>query len=229
MASGKSRKTTNTGQRNFLIGLLGLVVVIVTIAIVLDMLKPKQLPFLGNPVYNTVKTSDGVKTDSIYPVVPPFSFTNQQMQIISNATFKGHAYVADFFFTSCPTICPVMSRNLKKVYDHFGNSSGLMFLSHTIDPKYDTPEVLKNYADKLGVSGNRWHFVTGPKEEIYQLAEHGYYSHAAKDDAEQGGFVHSGALILVDRNGHLRGMYDGTSDEETQKLLDDLDILLGEK
>ncbi|EHQ26422.1 electron transport protein SCO1/SenC [Mucilaginibacter paludis DSM 18603] len=208
-----------------------MICLVVAVGIVIIFSKPTQtkLPLLGEPVFKKVNTPQGTKTDTIYPVIPRFNFTDQLKQPVSNQTYKGHIYVADFFFTSCPTICPVMSRNLKKVYDQYAAFPELMFLSYTIDPKYDTPEVLNRYAKALGADAKRWHFVTGPKEEIYQLAEKGYYSPANKDDSVDGGYVHSGGLILIDRNGHMRGVYDGTSDEEVGWLIRDLKILLAEK
>lgn len=208
----------------------GTLILIAVIAVIWSSsnVKPPRLPFLGDPVYKKKNTAQGPKTDTIYPIIPPFSFTDQQRQPVSNSTYKGHIYIADFFFTSCPTICPVMSRNLKKVYDHYADVPGLMFLSHTIDPKFDTPDVLNRYAEKLGADSKRWHFVTGPKEVIYQLAENGYYSHAEKDDAEKGGFIHSGAFILIDKLGRMRGMYDGTNDSEVGQLIRDIKVLLTE-
>jgi protein SCO1/2 len=185
----------------------------------------KRLPLLGEP---TIKVHDA-ETDTIYPVVPPFSFTDQDGRIVNNQTFKGKNYIADFFFTSCPSICPVMSRNLKKISDLYKDEPRLNYLSFTIDPKYDSIPVLKRYAEKLGADLTRWHFVTGQKEAIYQLAEKGFYSPANKDDSQAGGFVHSSGLILIDRNGHMRGVYDGTSDKEVGQLIDDLKLLLAEK
>ncbi len=226
----KSRKRKyKSGVSALLVGLSVSLIVLIIIFWWTNLDKlTRKLPYLGDPTYQTINTPDGAKMDTIYPVIPPFSFTDQHGQPVSNQTYKGHIYVADFFFTTCPTICPVMSRNLKKVYDQYAGNSELMFLSHTIDPRHDTPEVLKRYAEKLGADKDRWHFVTGEKEKIYQLAENGYYAHVAKEDSKEGGFVHSGALTLVDSNGHMRGVYDGISDEDVSKLIADLKILLAE-
>lgn len=188
-----------------------------------------RLPLLGEPSYQTVQTPHGPKTDTIYPVVPSFSVTDQQDRVVNNRTVRNKIYIANFFFTSCPAICPVMNRNLKKVYDLYAAKSGILFLSHSIDPNHDTPEILARYAQGLGADPEKWRFVTGKKEDIYQLAEKGYYSPANNDDGQQGGYVHSSGLILIDRNGHMRGVYDGTSDEEVNQLINDVPLLLAEK
>ena len=114
------------------------------------------------------------KIDTIYQTIPNFSFLNQDSTLITQDAFKNKIYVADIFFTSCTTICPTMHRNLKTVYEDFKNNPDVMFISHTIDFKYDKPSVLKKYAEKLGVNTNKWEFVYGNKEEIYSIAEKNY-------------------------------------------------------
>lgn len=183
---------------------------------------PKRLPLLGNPVFKTI----GTKTDTIYPVVPHFAFTDQKNQVVDNTTFKNKIYVADFFFISCPTICPVMTASMKRVYDTYAQNPDILFISHTIDPKYDTQERLDKYASALNADHNKWHFVTGNRDSIYKLAEKGYYSPAHKDTTIDGGYVHSGGLILIDKQGHMRGVYDGTSKEETDQLINDIQVLI---
>jgi protein SCO1/2 len=160
------------------------------------------------------------------PVVPTFSFIDQKKKVIDNNTFRNKIYVADFFFISCPTICPVMTASMKRVYDAYAQNKDILFISHTIDPKYDTPERLDKYADGLNADQNKWHFVTGDRDSIYKLAEKGYYSPAHKDTTIDGGYVHSGGLILIDKQGHMRGVYDGTSKEETDKLIEDIQTLI---
>jgi len=183
---------------------------------------PQRLPLLGNAVYKQVNG----KTDTIYPIVPHFSFIDQKKQVVNNSTFRNKIYVADFFFISCPTICPIMTASMKRVYDKYTQNNDVLFISHTIDPKYDTPERLDKYASALNADHNKWHFVTGDRDSIYKLAEKGYYSPAHKDTSNQGGYVHSGGLILIDKQGHMRGVYDGTSKEETDKLIEDIQILI---
>ncbi len=190
--------------------------------------KPEKLPILGSrePVEKVV---DG-KTiiDTVYQTIPNFSFVDQDSVIINNDSLKGKIYVADFFFTSCPSICPIMSKNLLTVYQKYKGNPEVAIVSHTIDPKHDTIPVLKKYAEKLGVNDNQWHFLLGAQDTVYQLAKDGYLSFAAEDSTVSGGITHSGYFILVDKQQHIRGAYDGTDETQVKKLLSDMDILLNE-
>ena len=188
----------------------------------------KKLPILGerDAVKKIVNGKEVI--DTLYNTIPPFSFTNQYGETINEKIVEGKIYVTDFFFTSCPTICPVMKRQMVKVYKEFKDNPDVMILSHTIDPEHDTPKVLNTFAKDLGVEGNQWQFLTGPKEDIYALGQKSYLSAAQEDKTADGGFLHSGAFILIDKNKHIRGMYDGTTEEGTQKLMRDMKILLEE-
>ncbi len=187
-----------------------------------------KLPILGERDWVT-KTVDGKEiVDTIYNVIPPFTFVNQDSDTITEKIVEGKIYVSDFFFTSCPTICPVMKRQMLKVFKEIKANPDVMIISHTIDPEHDTPQVLHKYAEDLGVEGEQWQFVTGPKEKIYEIGQKNYMSTAKEDKSAEGGYIHSGAFILVDKEKHVRGMYDGTTDEGTQKLLKDITTLLEE-
>lgn len=188
----------------------------------------KPLPFLGEP-RSVSRTVDGVEvTELAYPTIPDFSFTNQDGQPVTNRDFDGKIYVADFFFVTCPTICPVMKKNMLKVYEAYRDNPKVGILSHTIDPDHDTPAVLKQYAADLGVTGSTWQFVTGDREKIYDIGEGHYLVTAKADKSAPGGYIHSGAFVLIDRDRHIRGMYDGTTDEGTEKLIADIKTLLTE-
>src|SRR5690606_39850285 len=126
----------------------------------------KSLPILGSREPVTKEVNGKTVTDTIYHQIPAFEFFNQDSIAITNDNFANSIYVADFFFTSCPSICPIMHRNMLKVYEKYKGNDEVMFLSHSIDTKYDTPSVLKNYAEKLGVSGNQWQFASGTRETI---------------------------------------------------------------
>ncbi|WP_374756612.1 SCO family protein [Dyadobacter bucti] len=187
-----------------------------------------KLPILGERDWVT-KTVDGKEiVDTIYNVIPPFTFVNQDSDTITEKIVEGKIYVSDFFFTSCPTICPVMKRQMLKVFKEIKANPDVMIISHTIDPEHDTPQVLHKYAEDLGVEGKQWQFVTGPKDKIYEIGQKNYMSTAKEDKSAEGGYIHSGAFILVDKEKHVRGMYDGTTDEGTQKLLKDITTLLEE-
>ncbi|MCD0490178.1 SCO family protein [Pedobacter sp. MC2016-14] len=189
--------------------------------------EPKRLPFLQQEI--TENQVDGkTVADTTYRTIPSFKFLNQDSATVTEDAFKGKIYVADFFFTSCPTICPTMHRNLLKVYKKYENNPEVKLASHTIDVKYDTPSRLKAYADKLGIKGTQWEFLWGKKEDTYAIAERNYLVAVKEDKTGPGGFIHQGYLILVDKEKRIRGAYDGTLDTDVQKLMADMDTLLEE-
>lgn len=188
----------------------------------------EKLPILGQREAVT-KTVDGkLVTDSTYQTVPDFKFVSQYGDTVTAKTLDNKIYVADFFFTSCPTICPKMKVQLKRVYEKFKGNPNVMLLSHTIDPTHDTVPVLKEFAENLGVTGRQWLFVTGSRESIYEIAQNSYMVTAQEDKSAPGGSVHSGAFVLVDKAKHIRGIYDGTTEEGVNKLMNDIDRLLAE-
>jgi len=166
--------------------------------------------------------------DTVYQTIPEFNFLNQDSLNITNREFDGKIYIADFFFTRCGTICPVMHRNMYNIYRDYKDNKDLQFLSHTIDFKHDHPSVLKSYAKKLGVNDARWQFVWGAKDEVYSLAKNSYMSSAIVDDDAAGGFDHSGYLVLIDKHRRIRGAYLGFDTTEVKQLKEDLKVLLAE-
>jgi protein SCO1/2 len=181
------------------------------------------LPIYGNrqPV---TKTVDGKTiTDTIYQTIPKFKFVNQYGDSITNKSLDGNIYVADFFFTTCPSICPIMHRNMLEVYNTFKNTGDFKIISQSIDPKHDSVPVLKKYADKLGVTGKTWWFLQGKKEETYQLAS-SYLVSKPQEDAKQN-YIHDGLFILVDKQKRVRGSYDGTDPKQVSKMIEDIKTL----
>lgn len=166
--------------------------------------------------------------DTIYHTIANFKFVDQDSNEVTNDTYKGKIYVADFFFTSCRTICPIMKTQMLRVYDSIKNDPEVSLLSHTIDPEYDTVGLLHDYAERLGVKSDKWHFVTGNKDDIYKLAQTSYFSTALEDKTEQDGFIHSGAFLLIDKDRRIRGKYDGTKEEDVNRLLADIQRLKAE-
>jgi len=180
------------------------------------------LPILGR---RTI-TEQG---DTVYHTIGNFQLVDQNRKQVTAETLDNKIYVADFFFTSCPTICPTMKTQMLRVYEEFLEEADVAILSHTIDPKHDTVEVLKEYAERLGVEDdNKWLFVTGDQSEIYRLGQSDYMVTAGEDQNAPGGFIHSGAFILVDKQKHIRGVYDGTVAEDVDKLMGDIEVLLSE-
>lgn len=185
------------------------------------------LPFLGNWHLET-KMIDGKEIqDSIYHKIAEFSFINQLGDTISTADVSGKVYVADFFFTTCPTICPIMKKEMLRVFEQFNSNSEFLILSHSIDPVHDTQEILRDYAFKLGIEDARtWNFLTGDQEKIFEIGQTSYLTTAMADQNEAGGFLHSGAFVLVDQQGRIRGVYDGTKSDQVDRLIQDLPRLL---
>jgi protein SCO1/2 len=181
----------------------------------------RVLPILGNRVVSA-------SGDTIYPTIPEFTFVDQDSQVVNNATFAGKVYVVDFFFIHCPTICPKVKAQAKRVYDTYLNDPRVLLLSHSIDVRNDTVPALKRYADKLGIRSDKWRLVTGDHDAIYEIADD-YFSAAKEDPDAPGGFDHSGRLILVDKNRHVRSFCNGTDPEEVTRFLEDIDLLLAEQ
>ncbi|MFC4871541.1 SCO family protein [Negadavirga shengliensis] len=186
-----------------------------------------DLPVLGNK-YTEEKTVEGkLVVDTVYHQIAPFKLINQEGDTVTNGNVEGYVYVADFFFTSCPTICPVMKTQMLRVYEKFKGEPDFRILSHTIDPKYDTVALLKDYAARLGVGNAKtWNFLTGDQEQIFELAQTSYLTTAMEDKYEPGGFLHSGAFVLVDQQGRIRGVYDGTKETQVNRLMKDIPKLL---
>jgi protein SCO1/2 len=188
-----------------------------------------KLPILGNrePVERIVDGKTIV--DTIYQTIQPFSYFNQDSILVTEKDFDGKIYVADFFFTSCNSICPIMHRNMLDVYKKFKDNPKVKFLSHSIDIKYDLPSRLKIYATKLGVEGNQWEFVHGSRDSIFNIAAKNYLVSAFEDSSDPQGLVHQGWFILVDTKKQLRGAYDGTKADQVKLLMEDMDKLLLEE
>ncbi len=181
---------------------------------------PRRLPILGE--------RDIVNGDTVYPTIPDFAFIDQDSQIVTNETFRGKVYVADFFFIHCPTICPKVKANALRIYEKFRDDDRVMLLSHSIDVKNDTVGALKRYAQKLGIDSRRWKLVTGEHDAIYGIADD-YFSVATVNPEAPGGFDHSGRLILVDTNRHVRSFCDGTDARDVDRFMKDIDALLQEQ
>lgn len=189
---------------------------------------PSQLGYFGVPAIVLTEEDGQMKEDTLYPRIPDFHFTDQNNESVSQANFDGKVYIADFFFTSCPTICPIMKKELLRVYEKYENNPKVSILSHTIDPVYDNVQVLHDFAERMDVKTPTWYFVTGAKDSIYGIADY-YLSYAEADGNAPGGYVHSGVLTLIDSQKYIRGVYDGTSTDDVDRLLKELDILLREE
>ena len=205
--------------------LIGLAVIILVFSACKTNSSKKTLPFYGQRQAVTKTVNGQTVTDTVYQTIPAFTFINQYGDSTGSKKLDGDIYVADFFFTSCPSICPIMQRNMLNIYNAFKDSSNFKIVSFTIDPKHDTVPVLKKYADKLGVTGNTWWFLNGDKDDVYQLATKSYLVAVTQDSTAAGGYVHQGYFVLIDKQKRIRGAYDGTDMKQVNQLIADIKTL----
>lgn len=187
-----------------------------------------SLPYYG-PREAVEVERDGEKViDTVYHTVPGFSFINHDGRTITEKWLEGKIYVTDYFFATCQSICPKMTSNMVRVQQRFKDVPGLIFLSHTVDPEHDTAEVLLNYAMQVHADTSNWYFVTGDKKALYDQARYGYFITAMEGDGGPEDFIHSEKLVLVDRERHIRGFYDGTTVASVDSLIDDIRVLMAD-
>lgn len=199
------------------------IISIIIISIFYNILKvDKPLPIYQPAMVNTELVDSTIQHQINYHKIADFSLTNQNGKTITQADYKDKIYVADFFFTTCQTICPIMTDNMEKIQKEIMNDDEVMLLSHSVTPDIDTVEQLKKYAIKKGVNDKKWNLVTGDKGEIYRLARKSYL--AVKDDGmpDDYGMVHTENFMLIDKKGQIRGYYDGTKTEDITTLLNDI-------
>ena len=207
-------------------GISLLILSIIIISIFYSILKPKKVL----PIYQPAQVSSELVDTTIqyqkkYHKIADFSLTNQNGKIITQDDYKNKIYVADFFFTTCQTICPIMTKNMHELQKQFITDDEVMILSHTVTPDIDTVAQLKRYAKEKGVNASKWNLVTGDKKQIYELARKSYL--AVKDDGDGGPFdmIHTENFMLIDKERQIRGFYDGTDMKEVERLIDDIKIL----
>lgn len=194
------------------------------------LLTPKKtLPIFNPSDVNPELVDSTVQHISKYHTIADFSFTNQNGKTITQKDYEGKIYVADFFFTTCPTICPIMQDNMVDIQNEFINNPQVMLLSHTVMPHTDSVPVLKNYAIEKGVVDSKWNLVTGDKKDIFYIARKSYLAVKTETAGELYDMVHTENFILVDEQKRVRGFYDGTKKEEVARLIEDIHFLLGKE
>lgn len=198
-----------------------------------------KLPFLGNPdIVVTIKNGKECM-DTVYPKIPAFTFLSHDSIPLTQDSFKGKMWVVEFFFAKCPTICPVMNKQMKRLHQYFESqhpeiSRKMQILSFTIDPKHDTPAALRQYRSNYGISSPNWVMLTGDEALTHRLGIKNFLVFAGKDESAAGNYAHSGAFTLVDSKGYVRGVYQITDNElnvneqEYQKLVNDIKTLYHE-
>lgn len=207
-------------------GLVMLILSGIIVYLFYNALLPKKiLPIYQPAMVNAELVDSTLQHVKKYHTIANFSLTNQNGKTITQEDYNNKIYIADFFFTTCPTICPIMTKNMEGIQARILNDDDVLLLSHSVTPIIDSVAQLKKYALEKGVNDSKWNLVTGDKKEIYKLARKSYL--AVKDDGDGGPFdmVHTENFILVDKKKRIRGFYDGTKPEEIERLLDDIFVL----
>ena len=185
----------------------------------------KPLAYFGPQEILNKEVNGATIKDTVRFTVPDFSFVNQDNEEITLEKLADKILIVNFFFTSCPTICPKATAQLSRVQRKTIDFDDVITLSHTVDPKRDTPEVLKKYAEDHFVDTKRWMFLTGEKSKLYDMAFNGYYLNAGEDFNAPGGFFHSDVVVLIDKDRHIRGIYQGTDTDEVDRLIEEVSVL----
>ncbi|MCF6294952.1 MAG: SCO family protein [Flavobacteriaceae bacterium] len=199
---------------------------VIIVSIIFNILNvTKPLPIYQPSQVNVEMVDSTIQHQKKYHRIADFSLINQNGKTITQDDYKDKIYVADFFFTTCQTICPIMTKNMHEVQKKFIADDEVMLLSHTVTPKIDTVAQLKRYAKEKGVNASKWNLVTGDKKQIYNLARKSYL--AVKDDGDGGPFdmIHTENFMLIDKKRQIRGFYDGTDPKEIKRLLEDIKVL----
>ncbi|WP_299363446.1 SCO family protein [Winogradskyella sp.] len=213
--------------KNF--GIFFSVLCIIIIAIIYNILNVKK-PL---PIYQPAMVSEELVDSTIqhqmkYHRIADFSLTNQNGETITQDTYKDKIYVADFFFTTCQTICPIMTDHMYKIQKEIIGDDDVMLLSHSVTPKIDSVAQLKKYAKKKGVIDRKWNLVTGDKKQIYELARKSYLAVKTDGNGDEYDMIHTENFMLIDKKRQIRGFYDGTQPEDIEKLLEDIETLKDE-
>lgn len=202
---------------------------IITLTVFYNLLKPhKSLPIYNPSDVNPELVDSTIQYVGKYHTIADFSFVNQNGKTITQKDYKGKIYVADFFFTTCGSICPKMTSNMVDIQKAFLNNPNVLLLSHTVTPETDSVPVLKKYALEKGVIDSKWNLVTGDKKDIYRMARKSYLAAKLGTPEELYDMVHTENFVLVDTKKRVRGFYDGTNKEEIQQLIEDINFLCQE-
>ena len=162
-------------------------------------------------------------------VVPDFSFTNQYGESISSESVRGKIIAVNYFFTTCPSICPTLTMNMLRVQDAFLDDNDVIILSHTVYPDHDTPEVLSAYADLYNIKPGKWHLLTGKKEKIYEMARTGHFAVTGEIGEDVDSFIHTENFVIVDKKSRIRGIYNGTNPHDINRFIEDIKLLKKEE
>jgi len=186
----------------------------------------KVLPIYNPAEFKPELVDKSLRDKTINHTVSDFTLINQNGEVITQDHYKDKIYVTDFFFTSCGTICPIMTENMAKIQDEFIDNDDIMFLSLSVTPEIDSIPILREYANDKGVIDSKWNVTTGNKKHIYNLARKSYFAVVEKGDGDLQDFIHTPNFILIDKEKQIRGIYDGTNDEDIKRIIEDIHILI---
>lgn len=207
-------------------GIFMLILSGIIIAIFYNILKPEEiLPIYQPADINFELVDEDIQQKRKYHTIADFKLYNQEGKAITQEDYSDKIYVADFFFTTCQTICPIMTKNMAVVQEEFLSDDEVMLLSHTVTPEIDDVSQLKKYADEKGVNVEKWNLVTGDKAQIYDLARKSYLVAKEDPNSQDYGLIHTENFVLVDKERRIRGIYDGTDPLDIERLLDDVEVL----
>ncbi|WP_299128595.1 SCO family protein [uncultured Winogradskyella sp.] len=207
-------------------GIFFSVLCVVIIVLIYNILNKKQpLPVWQPEMVNAELVDSSLQHKAKYHKIADFSLTNQNGETITQAHYKDKIYVADFFFTTCATICPIMTDHMYKIQKEIINDDDVMLLSHSVTPEIDSVSQLKKYAKEKGVIDRKWNLVTGDKKQIYELARKSYLAVKTQGNGDKYDMIHTENFLLIDKKGQLRGYYDGTNPEDIEQLLTDIETL----
>lgn len=205
------------------------IISIIIISIIYNTLNVYQpLPIYQPSMVSNELVDSTIQHQRKYHKIADFSLVNQNGKIITQDDYKDKIYVADFFFTTCQTICPIMTTNMAEIQNEILNDDDVMLLSHSVTPKIDSVPQLKRYAIKKGVNDKKWNLVTGDKKQIYELARKSYLAVKTDGNGDEYDMIHTENFMLIDKKRQIRGFYDGTNKEDMTRLLNDIKILKNE-
>ena len=198
----------------------------IVLPIFYNLLKVDKRLKIYNPVdFNPRLVDPSLKHIQKNHTIADFKLINQNGETITNKDYKDKIYIADFFFTRCTNICIVMAYNMAELQAHYKNDDEVLFLSHSVTPVIDSVSVLKDYADNNGAINGKWNLTTGVKKHIYELARKSYFAVIDEGTGDENDFIHTENFVLIDKEGRIRGSYDGTESENMQKIIDDIALL----
>lgn len=203
-------------------------IVVIGMVVAYFLIKPKVLPVFNPSDINPKLVDESVQGVTKLHRVGAFSLINQEGKTITEKDYQDKIYVTDFFFVTCPTICPKMTKQMERVYSEFKSNKDVLFLSHTVMPENDSVPVLNEYAKKHNIDANKWNLVTGDKKQIYDLARKTYFAAITEGDGGVDDFIHTENFVLIDKEKRIRGFYDGTSENDVDRLINDINTLLNE-